>query len=351
MVEWYFEKGPESDVVISSRVRLARNLSDMPFPARMSETQSGEVVSRIKTAVIGKGAFSDWDFSFIDVPELNQVDRQVLVEKRLVSPEFIQKKTQTGVLFSSDERVSIMVNEEDHVRIQCIYPGLQLNNAWHLCNRIDLALEQENDFAFNKDYGYLTCCPTNVGTGMRASAMLHLPALVMTGMIRNILDACGKLGLAVRGIYGENTEASGNMFQISNQVTLGHTEEEIVAGITNVISQIIERERALRSEVYKQTPHMFEDRIFRSYGLLANSRMMGAEESMRLLSDLRLGVEMGIVGNITEQKINELLLLVQPASLQRHEGKVLGPEERDVRRSALLRDKLDDRKAIGSGNE
>lgn len=334
MLEEQIKKGSESDVVISSRVRLARNFDDYPFPFKMNDEQSGEVLNRVKDAIL------DDSFVFIDIQDLNAVEKQALVEKHLISPDIVEKRGKSGVLISKDERISIMANEEDHLRIQSLFSGLELNKARQLCDEIDMRLEEKNDFAYSNDFGYLTCCPTNVGTGMRASVMLHLPALVMTGYIRNILEACGKLNVAVRGIYGENTEASGNMFQISNQVTLGVNEEEIIANIINITSQIIEQERLLRDELYKQDPPKFEDKVFRSYGTFANARIISADESLRLLSDVRLGVDMGIIKNIGVETLNEIMLLVQPANLQKYVGRTLGPDERDIRRSDFIRNKL-----------
>jgi protein arginine kinase len=224
---------------------------------------------------------------------------------------------------------------------------MQLDSAWELCSRMDNSLEKEIGYAFDGSYGYLTCCPTNVGTGLRASVMVHLPALVMTGYIRSILEACGKLGVAVRGLYGENSEVLGSMFQISNQVTLGATEEEIIFGIKNVAAQIIEQERTLRSELYKQNSFRFEDRVFRSYGLFSNARILSSEESLKLLSDVRLGIDMGIIRNISIETLNEIMLLIQPANLQKLVGKPLNPDERDIKRAELVRSKLGEAREQG----
>lgn len=221
-----------------------------------------------------------------------------------------------------------------------MFSGMQLDNAWKLCDKVDTLFEEKLEFAFSKNYGYLTSCPTNLGTGMRASVMLHLPALVMTGYIGGILEACGKLGMAVRGLYGENSEASGNMFQISNQITLGLSEEEIISSITNAASQIIEQERNLRNEIYKQDTYRLEDRVYRSFGIFSNARIISTEECLKLLSDVRLGVVMGIIKNVDISLLNEIMLLIQPATLQKIEGKPLSPEERDIKRAEIIRDKL-----------
>lgn len=340
MTGWYVEKGPEPDVVISSRVRLARNLEKYPFPFRLTAEQGASVLTEIKEAVFSSNDAMAKNFFFADMKSMNPVEKQVMVEKHLISPNMAESHKENGVIVSKDEKISIMINEEDHLRIQCMFSGMQIESAWQLCSKVDTLLEEKLDFAFNDNYGYLTCCPTNIGTGIRASVMLHLPALTMTGYIRGILEACSKLGVAVRGMYGENSEASGNLFQISNQVTLGQTEEEIITSITNVVSQIMGQERMLRKELYDQNSFRFEDRVFRSYGIFKNARIISSEESFKLLSDVRLGVDMGIIKNIEIETLNELMLLIQPASLQKAVGAALSPDERDIKRAEIIREKL-----------
>jgi len=340
MAAWYIDKGPESDVVISSRVRLARNLKNYPFPFRMDSEQQQLMLNEVKGAVSGNRSSLIKGLVFVDIQSLPALDRQAMVEKHVISPDLAQSKRTAGALISNDEKVSIMINEEDHLRIQCMYPGMQVDSAWEACNKIDTVFEQKLEYAFNNNYGYLTCCPTNLGTGIRVSVMLHLPALVMTGYIRNILEACGKLGIAVRGIYGENSEASGNMFQVSNQVTLGLAETEVITNIRNIASQIVEQERTLRSELYKQNSFRFEDKVFRSLGVFANARVLSSEESLKLVSDIRLGIDMGLIKDIKIETLNEIMLLIQPANLQKAYGKPLGPEERDIKRAEIVRSKL-----------
>ena len=330
---------PEPDVAISSRIRLARNLENCPFTPRMTREQSGMVLSKVKEAIFSRSEEAQ-KFVFIDMNNSAPVDRQELVEKHLISPEFSEGDRSRAAIVSKDGITSIMVNEEDHLRLQCIFPGMQLEEAWKLCDSLDTMLGEQLDFAFDKGFGYLTCCPTNVGTGMRASVMLHLPALSMTGYIKNILEACSKLGVAVRGIYGENSEATGNMFQISNQVSLGQREEEIIAGITNIASQIIGQERTLRSELYKQNPVRFEDKIFRSLGILSNARLISTEESIKLLSDVRLGVITGLISGMELDELNKMIMMVQPAYMQKLSGGQLSPDERDQKRAEFIRKKL-----------
>ncbi|NJD01911.1 MAG: protein arginine kinase [Ruminiclostridium sp.] len=330
----------EAQIAISSRVRLARNIDGIPFPTRMNAGQDETIINRVWESISQSSEAVSKNLVLMKIGRLDPIDRQILVEKHIISPDLGESKRESAVIISRDEKISIMINEEDHLRIQCIFPGMQLDDAWQLCNKLDVLLEEKIDFAFDKKLGYLTCCPTNVGTGIRASVMLHLPALGMTGYIRNILEAGGKIGIAIRGIYGENSEASGNMFQISNQVTLGQTEEEIIANVKNVASQIIEQEKLLRRELYNQNPYRFEDRIYRSLGLLSNARIMTAEESLKLLSDVRLGVDMGTIGGINMETLNEMMLVTQPAYIQRLAGKTLSPDERDIRRAELIRSSL-----------
>ena len=328
------------EIAISSRVRLARNIDGIPFPTRMAPEQGSTVIKKVWDSISDRSQAVAKDLVLISISKMNPVDRQILVEKHLISPELGDGKRDSAVIISRDEKISIMINEEDHLRIQCIFPGMQLDNAWKLCNKLDVLFEEKMDFAYDKNLGYLTCCPTNIGTGIRASVMLHLPALGMTGYIKSILETCSKLGIAVRGIYGENSEAHGNMFQISNQVSLGLTEEEIIASVNNVTAQIIGQEKMLRKELYNQNPFKFEDRIYRSLGLLSNARIITSEESLKLLSDVRLGVDIGTIGGITIETLNEIMLIIQPAYIQRLAGKALTPDERDVRRAELIRSRL-----------
>jgi protein arginine kinase len=334
---WYIDKGPQGDVAVSSRVRLARNFENIPFHSMMDEAQALEVENRVKKAFLED---SGKKYSFIDMQDIDPVNRQVLVEKHLISPNLAERRRGSAVILSDDESISVMVNEEDHLRIQCMFPGLQLEKAWELCDRIDVFLEERIDYAFDKELGYLTCCPTNIGTGMRASVMLHLPALIQTGYIKDILDACAKLGAAARGVYGEHSEAWGNMVQISNQITLGLSENEIIKGIDDMVSQIIGQERMIRKKLYDRDPLAFEDKVYRSLGILRNARVISFEESVRLLSDVKLGISMGIISDISDERINEVMLCIQPANLQKAAGIAINNEVRDAHRAEAIRKKL-----------
>ncbi|HOJ12201.1 MAG TPA: protein arginine kinase [Clostridiales bacterium] len=327
-------------VIISSRVRLARNFEEYPFPYRMNKAQADEIISKVRSSIAAGGLNELKGSLFVDMQNFGEIERQMLVEKHLISPDLTMSCEKSAVVISRDEKVSIMINEEDHLRIQAIYSGLKLNDALILCNKIDDCLEKNINYAYSSTYGYLTCCPTNIGTGIRASVMLHLPALVMTGYIRNVLEACSKLNMTVRGIYGEHSGALGNIFQMSNQVSLGQTEEEIVTSITNIATQIVEQENTIRNELYKQNAKLFEDKIYRSFGLLSNARIITTEESLNLISDVKLGVDMGIIKDVNINTVNEIILLIQPASLQKFVGKPISPDERDIKRAELIREKL-----------
>jgi protein arginine kinase len=326
-----------NDVVISSRIRLARNCVDFLFAPRLDDDGALEMVSTCRENIINsiddKGLGS---LQYFDSAEINALDRACFVEKHLISPEFALKYQAAGLMVNQDETISIMINEEDHLRIQTIFPGLQLSKGWEVCNKIDDAIEAKLKYAYSPEFGYLTCCPTNVGTGLRASVMIHLPSLSMTGYLNNVIDTVTKIGITVRGIYGEGSEFTGNMYQISNQVTLGQSEEEIIAKVENVAFRIIEQERIAGDKLLKKGTEL-EDRIFRAYGIFTNARIMSSGECMKLLSDIRLGIYSGMIKDITIDKINQLTVLTQPANLQKHFNANLTPYERDVKRAELIR--------------
>lgn len=339
MATWYLKSGPECDVVISSRIRLARNFKEIAFPLRMNREQGKQVIDTTKS-ILSPNAIRDRAFDFLAMEQMDPIDKQVMVEKHLVSPEMLQNVHSRGVLLSQDETVSIMLNEEDHIRMQCLYSGLQLEEAWQVANEIDNTLEQQIAYAYSEKYGYLTSCPSNAGTGLRASAMLHLPGLTMSGYLNSLLTAVSKLGIAIRGLYGEGTEARGHMFQISNQVTLGISEQETLENIKGILSQIIKQERIARQKLMQESSIKLEDKLYRAYGIFANARMISFEEFMKLLSDVRLGINLDIIKNIGIETINELMIATQPASIMKAFNSTLNAEERDVKRAELIRSKL-----------
>lgn len=337
--EWLRGNGPLSDVVISSRVRLARNLAGFPFLSRASATQRREI-QRILRDKIADPAIGD-DVFYVDIEKADELDRQFLVERHLISRQHAEGEGGRGVGISNRETVALMVNEEDHLRIQCLRSGLQLDETWAEINQIDDLIEQDVEYAFHKRYGYLTACLTNVGTGIRVSVMLHLPALKLTGEIDRVFRAAKDMRLAVRGLYGEGTEATGDFYQVSNQVTLGRTEEEIIEDFKNlVIPKIVEYENRARDLLVKEKGTALDDKVFRALGALENARAVSTEETLFLLSHLRMGVNLGRVSKVGLDTVNELFLLTQPAHLQKLNGGRLSGEQRSIARADLIRDRL-----------
>jgi protein arginine kinase len=318
---------------------LARNLDGIPFPAGLDAEKSKMVLEKVKGSLIKAG--SPLKFRDYIMNELRALDKQFLVERHLISPGLAKNSANGAALISEDEMVSIMVNEEDHIRIQAILSGLQIKKSWELASDIDDELERELEYAYNENWGYLTSCPTNVGTGMRASVMVHLPALNITGSMSKILQAVAHIGLTIRGIYGEGTEMVGNIFQISNQITLGRAEEEIVENLTAVTMQIIDKEKEARKVLVGSNRLQIEDKIWRSWGIMQNARILNSQECMKLLSDIRLGADMGVIENIPTQLLNEIMIETQTANLQKNSGKELSPAERDIIRAEMVRSKLE----------
>jgi len=333
-------KGPDSDIVLSSRVRLARNFQEIVFPRIAEEMELSKVEDIMRGKYEGQ-SFTDYaDFQYIQMSELTSIEKRVLVEKHLISPHLAKKAEKAGALISENEQVSIMINEEDHLRIQLYFSGLQLTKALEEAFAIDDWIEENVNYAFDEEKGYLTSCPTNLGTGLRASVMMHLPALVKTNQMSQMIPAINQLGLVVRGIYGEGSEAIGNLFQISNQVTLGKSEEEIIEDLLSVVSQLINHERAARKRFVDQSMIRLENTVFRSYGILQHSRIIESVEAAQRISDLRLGIDLGIIENVSQNILNELMILTQPAFLQHYSKKALTPNERDVYRAKLIRERL-----------
>ncbi|WP_159887840.1 protein arginine kinase [Paenibacillus puerhi] len=338
--DWMKEEGPDSDIVISTRIRIARNVGAYPFPMLATNQQSQEVLNRVKSLMDNEDLETISHFTLLPLSELDELQRRVLVEKHLISPALANDSRNGAVILSDNESISIMVNEEDHLRIQCLCPGFQIKEAWDLANQIDDVFEVQLDYAFDEKRGYMTSCPTNVGTGIRASVMIHLPALVLTQQINRILSAITQVGLAVRGLYGEGSEALGNLFQISNQITLGQSEEEIIDNLHSVVRQIIEHERAARMKLSVENRAKLLDRVSRSYGILSYAAIMDSKEAAQRLSDVRLGIDLGFIKKVPPQVLNELLVMTQPGFLQQLAGEKLSPEERDIRRAQLIRDKM-----------
>jgi len=336
--EWLKGTGPNSDIVLSSRIRLARNLDKFPFPHWANKKQSEEVLETIAQAIAKVDYLKQTTiFNLVDV---DSVDKQFLVERHLMSLEHVQKTDHKAVVIDNEEIVAIMINEEDHIRMQVMQSGFNLFEAWNIINKIDDCLSKELPFAFSSEWGYLTACPTNTGTGMRGSVMLHLPALVMTRQINRVLAAIAKLSFTSRGLYGEGTQATGNLFQVSNQLSLGQSEEEILENINGLIRQIIEQENQAREGLLSRDKTMLEDRIQRSFGILKSAHIISSQETIELLSMVRLGCDLGLIKDINRRTINELFIIIQPAHLQKIENKKLTSSERDTKRAELIRDRL-----------
>ncbi len=337
--EWLRGVGPMSDIVISSRIRLARNVAGYPFLSKATEEQRGELATLIRRNVDSNATAGEW--SYLEMAKTDELDQQILIERHLISRQHADSKGCRGVAVSKNESVAVMVNEEDHLRLQVLRSGLQLDEVWDDITRIDDRLEERLDFAFHTRYGYLTACPTNVGTGLRVSVMLHLPGLKLTGEIERVFRAARDMRLAVRGLFGEGTEATGDFFQISNQVTLGRTEEEIVNGFKHlVIPKIIDYENRARKALVQEKTLALDDRVWRSYGALLHARTISSEETMLHLSHLRLGINLGRIKTVNLNTVNELFLLTQPAHLQKLHGGRLNGEQRSIARAELIRKRL-----------
>lgn len=336
--EWLRGTGPNSDVVISTRIRLARNLDKIPFSHLANKKQSAQTLEMIQQA-ISKVDYLKKSIVF-HLGDLDNVDRQFLLERHLMSLEFAKSSDSKAVVVDESEIISIMINEEDHLRIQVMQSGLNLFEAFNIINKIDDALAKELPYAFSSEWGFLTACPTNTGTGMRGSVMMHLPAMVMNRTINRVLDAIAKLSFTTRGLYGEGTQAAGNFFQISNQVSLGHSEEDILQNLNGLIRQVIEQEQQARQTLITESRHLVEDRAWRAYGTLKSAHIITSQETIELLSMVRLGLDLEIIKDIDRRKVNELFILTQPAHLQKIENRKLTAQERDVKRAELLRSKL-----------
>jgi protein arginine kinase len=323
---------------MSSRVRLARNLKDAAFPGWAKKPERIRVLETIQPAIEAlpemKGSFSG------TMDRLTSLEKQILVERHLISREHAAKSAGSGLVLNRDETLCFMINEEDHLRMQALCPGLQLRQAWAKIDAADSALEKKLTYAFSSELGYLTACPTNLGTGIRVSAMLHLPGLVLAEQINPIIQSVNKLGLAVRGLYGEGTEALGNVFQVSNQMTLGEAEIAIVERLEKVLAQIIEHEENARDSLLEKKPKMVYNHIGRAYGILANAHSISSKETMNLLSLMRLGVDMALFPGVDRSLVDELFILTQPAHLQKQHSEKLSAEDRDLLRADMVRERL-----------
>jgi protein arginine kinase len=340
--EWLRGTGPESDIVMCSRIRLARNLSDFPFINKASRGEKTEIESVVRASIDKVGL----DLAYQDVFGLNSLDRQFLVERQLISREHAAAEGPRGVAIGPLENISIMVNEEDHLRIQVMLSGFSLGDVWERINALDDLLEEQLPYAFSPQLGYLTACPTNVGTGIRVGVMLHLPALVQTKQIDKVFRALHKINLAVRGLYGEGTQAFGDFYQISNQQTLGKSEQELIRNLSDVVPQIIAYERTARKALIEERRQHLHDQVSRAYGVLKTAHTISSEETMLLLSSVRMGINLGLIDDLEIPVVNELFIHTQPAHLQKLQGTALEVDERNIARASYLRSRLANGKHI-----
>ena len=336
--DWMTGEAAGTSVVLTSRVRLARNLRREPFPGWSTKERRVAVLDRVKPEV---EALSEMKNGFSqELDALTSLQKQVLVERHLISREQAARGEGSAAIVNRKQALCLMINEEDHLRMQSIRPGLALKEAYDLVSAVDAQLEGNLEFAFDHELGYLSACPTNLGTGMRASAMLHLPGLVLSDQIAQVLQAVGKLQLAVRGFFGEGTESLGNLFQISNQSTLGESEDTIIRRLERVIQQVASHERNARQKLFEDDPDMVFDRVGRAYGTLRHAHVIPSKEALNLLSILRLGAELGFFPSETGGTCDSLLMEIQPAHLQLHSGEKLNPEQRDAIRAKIIRSRL-----------
>ncbi len=334
-VGWVSSGGRWEDLVVSSRVRLARNIASMPF----SHWASSGDLERVATTALDVLRSCSWmhEGDVVGVEEIEPVDRNFLVERYLISRELADGGLERWIVIDKDEIGSVMINEEDHLRLQVILPGLNVVDAWQRADRLDDQLSQHLEYAFSPAYGYLTACPTNVGTGIRVSVMAHLPGLVMSQEIKKVLSAVTQIGLTVRGFAGEGSEVSGNLFQISNQWTLGTSEEDTLEKIERILDQIVEKERQAQESLWSEGRALIEDRVLRSYGQMAHARIVSTKEALEMLSNIRLGLNLGLIQGIAYSDINEIIVAIRPAHLQKRIGRALSTGERDIERARLLR--------------
>ncbi len=332
MAKWYLGEGEQSDVVLSTRIRLARNLAEYPFPARL-DTKSRIAVNEIVRDAVPAAA----NLKYIEMKTLTQAQIVSLAEKHLISPEFASSADGRALLLSDSEEISVMLEEEDHIRLQVMKPGLSLSEAYTEADRLDSAINEKVKFAFDERLGYLTECPTNLGTGMRASVMLHLPALTALGRMNTLASTVSKLGLTIRGAYGEGSVSMGDLYQLSNQVTLGITEKGAIENLKTIVLQLASQERAARTELLKSVET--EDTVYRAYGVLKSARLLGTKEFMQLASRVRMGAVGGLL-SVDPKQLNELMVSLQPASLNAQAGKTLDARERDILRAKIVRERL-----------
>ena len=333
MSNWYLQSGKEADVVMSTRIRFARNLSNFPFINKAKKEDLEELENKIKDITPSLG----YGLKFLKLKDIDDITKMSLVEKHIISPNFaLKKETNGAILINDDENICVMINEEDHLRIQILGDSFDIDNLMNLGIEVDETLEKNLNYAYSEKYGYLTACPTNVGTGLRASVMVHLPALTKTGNIQKILEVISNFGMNIRGVYGEGTKVYGNMYQVSNKQSLGVSEKDIIKNLKQIVEKIIEQERLARKILAKESIEL-EDEIYRAYGILANCKKISSNEAIDLLSNVKLGVDMGIIKELDDLKVNSLQLYTKPANLQKYLGEKIDAYKRDIKRAEVIK--------------
>lgn len=340
MLKWYKEPAKNNDVVISSRIRLARNLKKFPFSPKLTDQQAVELVKEVKEASVAMEGQSKKKFFSCNVDIMSDTDKTAMVERHIISPLLVEKKQNTGLILSEDEKISIMINEEDHLRIQSITGGMNIGEAFRTANEVDDITNEVLGFAYHEQYGYLTACPTNVGTGMRASYMVFLPALTAAGKIIKLGEELGQYGIALRGTYGEATKSVGSLYQISNQKTLGSTEREIIENLNRIVEQVMKQERRQREHMLTNNYDEIEDKVHRSYGVLKYAKLLSSSDAMALLAQLKLGMDMNMIHLGENYNVHELMMEIQPGNLQCNLDKNVGSVQRDKYRADYIRKKL-----------
>lgn len=333
---WYEDKN--NDIVVSTRIRLARNLKDTPFPMFMTAEQKKQSADKLQSAIVDGNSTIASSFEIFNMDDMSDMDKQAMCEEHLISDE-LTKRNGARALISKDKTMSIMLMEEDHIRLQIIMSGYKLEEAYSLADKVDDVIEENAEYAFDKDFGYLTSCPTNVGTGLRASVMVHLPALAMTNNLERVLNSAANLGIAVRGLYGEGSKTVGDLYQLSNQVTLGASEQDIIAKLKNITDQIIEYEKQARKTLAEKHKDIIEDRVWRAYGTLKYARKISSDEAKTLFSNVMLGINMGIIN--ADINVIKMMIMSEPANVAKSAGKLIDADERDKKRAEMIRKMLD----------
>lgn len=333
MSNWYLQNGKESDVVISTRVRIARNIKDYKFESKCRKEDKEKILTKIESIVPSLG----YGLKLLRLKDMDDLTKLALAEKHIISPEFVNNKDENAaILINNEENICIMINEEDHLRMQVFAEGMAIEELMNLAIEIDQKLEGLVEYAYNEKYGYLTACPTNVGTGTRISVMVHLPGLAETGNLNKVFHIVNSFGMSVRGVYGEGSQSMGNIYQISNNQTLGITEQEIVKNMKIITEKVIEQEKIARKYLGKDKVR-FEDKVYRAYGILQNARLLSSNECIDLLSDVKLGTDMGVINELDDTKVKKLFLYTKPANLQKYYGNIMDTNERDSKRTDIIR--------------